>query len=157
FLNGLKSQDAKILVTSRLEEEKFGKKCTNYRLRDWGISRQRYWGCPIPVIYCKSCGVLPLPKEALPVLLPDDAVLGRQGNPLASHKTWRFTKCHICAGPAERETDTFDTFVDSSWYFMRYCSPHFKEPIDKEAVDYWMPVDQYIGGIEHAVMHLLYA
>lgn len=157
FLNGLKSHDAKILVTSRLEEEKFGKKCTNYRLRDWGISRQRYWGCPIPVIYCKSCGVLPLPKEALPVLLPDDAVLGMQGNPLASHKTWRFTKCHMCSGPAERETDTFDTFVDSSWYFMRYCSPHFKEPIDKEAVDYWMPVDQYIGGIEHAVMHLLYA
>ena len=126
-------------------------------MRDWGISRQRYWGCPIPVIHCESCGVVSVPKADLPVRLPDDVTFDKPGNPLDRHPTWKHVPCPKCAKPALRETDTFDTFVDSSWYYARFCSPKSSVPTDRAAVDYWLPVDQYIGGVEHAILHLLYS
>ncbi|MEQ9608167.1 MAG: class I tRNA ligase family protein, partial [Kiloniellaceae bacterium] len=134
-----------------------GEGTVQYRLRDWGISRQRYWGCPIPVIHCGKCGPQPVPVADLPVRLPDDVTFERPGNPLVHHASWKHTACPKCSGKAERDTDTMDTFVDSSWYFARFCSPRAESPMDRTAVDYWLPVDQYIGGIEHAILHLLYA
>ena len=134
-----------------------GKGVTNYRLRDWGISRQRYWGCPIPVVHCPACGVVPEKKENLPVRLPDDVSFDSPGNPLARHPTWAATTCPKCGAAARRETDTMDTFVDSSWYYARFTAPHAATPTDLAEADYWMNVDQYIGGIEHAILHLLYS
>ena len=157
FLDGLDVEAAKAAAIARVEAQGQGEGATVYRLRDWGVARQRGWGCPIPVVHCAKCGVVPLPKTALPVELPADLDFGRPGNALARHPTWKRTTCPDCAGPAERETDTLDTFVDSSWYFARFTDPHAAEPIDRQAADFWMPVDQYIGGIEHAVLHLLYA
>ena len=129
----------------------------NYRLRDWGASRQRYWGCPIPMIHCDDCGIVPVPEEDLPVLLPEDVTFDKPGNPLDDHMAWRRVDCPACGKPSLRETDTLDTFVDSSWYFARFCSPRADAPVDETAIRYWMPVDQYIGGIEHAILHLLYS
>jgi leucyl-tRNA synthetase len=134
-----------------------GKGVVNWRLRDWGVSRQRYWGCPIPVIHCTACGVVPVPKSELPLVLPEDVTFDRPGNPLDHHPTWKHTTCPNCGAAAVRETDTFDTFVDSSWYFARFCSPNAADPVNRAAVDHWLPVDQYIGGIEHAILHLLYS
>ena len=130
---------------------------TRFRLRDWGLSRQRYWGCPIPVVHCETCGVVPEAKENLPVLLPDDVSFDIPGNPLDRHPTWRDVTCPSCGGPALRETDTMDTFVDSSWYYARFTAPHADTPTDPDEVGYWMNVDQYIGGVEHAILHLLYS
>ena len=157
--DGLKSGAAKEHIADYLEKEGIGKKTVNYRLRDWGISRQRYWGNPIPMIYCDLCGVVPVPETDLPVVLPMDATFtGEGGNPLAKVDAFVNATCPQCGGAARRETDTMDTFVESSWYFLRYCCPDFVSgPLDKEKTEYWMSVDQYIGGIEHAVMHLLYA
>ena len=141
-----------------LEAMGLGKRQVNFRLRDWGISRQRYWGCPIPVIHCESCGVLPAPEASLPITLPEDVTFDRPGNPLDRHPTWKHVKCPQCGAPATRETDTMDTFVDSSWYFIRFTDPWIKTaPTDRKVADAWMPVDQYIGGIEHAILHLLYS
>lgn len=156
--SGMKNTEALPKMADWIEEKKFGKKAVNYKLRDWGISRQRYWGTPIPVVYCSKCGMAPVPEKELPVLLPEDVKFTGHGNPLAGSEKFIRTKCPKCGGAARRETDTMDTFVDSSWYFLRYCSPDEKDfAFDKKAVKYWMPVDQYIGGAEHAVMHLLYA
>jgi leucyl-tRNA synthetase len=157
FLNGLSIEDAKAEAIRRIEAMGRGQGSTVYRLRDWGVSRQRYWGCPIPIVHCKTCGPVPVPNDQLPVTLPDDVTFDQPGNPLLRHPTWRFTACPSCHQPAERETDTLDTFVDSSWYFARFTDPTAEEPISKAAADYWLPVDQYIGGVEHAVLHLLYA
>jgi len=157
FLNGLDVEAAKRAAIEALEQRGAGRGVVNWRLRDWGVSRQRYWGCPIPVIHCASCGIVPVPADQLPVRLPDDVTFDKPGNPLDHHPTWKHVACPRCGTPARRETDTFDTFVDSSWYFARYCSPHSDIPVDRAAVDHWMPVDQYIGGIEHAILHLLYA
>ena len=129
----------------------------NYRLRDWGISRQRYWGCPIPVIHCEVCGTLPVPHKDLPVVLPDDVKFDKPGNPLDHHPTWKHVHCPQCGGPAQRETDTMDTFVDSSWYYARFTAPGASTPTEPAAANAWLPVDQYIGGIEHAILHLLYS
>ena len=126
-------------------------------LRDWGVSRQRYWGCPIPVIHCDACGAQPVPEKDLPVRLPEDADFSVPGNPLERHPSWSKVNCPSCGKPARRDTDTCDTFVDSSWYFARFCSPTAAVPVTKEEADYWLPVDQYIGGVEHAILHLLYA
>ncbi|MGA0429625.1 MAG: leucine--tRNA ligase [Paracoccaceae bacterium] len=139
------------------EENNWGKGVTNFRLRDWGLSRQRYWGCPIPVVHCEACGVVAEKKENLPIALPDDVSFDIPGNPLDRHPTWRKCACPSCGQDALRETDTMDTFVDSSWYFARFTSPRAGTPTDKEDLDYWMNVDQYIGGVEHAILHLLYA
>ena len=157
FLDGLGVDAAKEKVARHLEHRGIGRREVNFRLRDWGVSRQRYWGCPIPVIHCESCGPVPVPEADLPVLLPDDANFDNPGNPLESHATWKHTPCPACGRGARRETDTLDTFVDSSWYFARFCSPRADAPVDKAAVGAWLPTDQYIGGIEHAVLHLLYA
>lgn len=138
-------------------EKNCGREKITYRLRDWGVSRQRYWGCPIPIIYCDNCGTVPVPLENLPVILPKDVDFSGGGNPLDNHKTWKYVSCPICQNNAIRETDTLDTFFDSSWYFMRYLSPRGQDYIDSEKVNKFLPVDQYIGGIEHAVLHLLYA
>jgi leucyl-tRNA synthetase len=157
FLDGLDIEAAKTEAVNRIEAMNQGQGATVYRLRDWGVSRQRYWGCPIPVIHCEACGPVGVPEEQLPVVLPDDVAFDMPGNPLLRHPTWRHTTCPTCGGKAERETDTLDTFVDSSWYFARFTDPTAAEPISKAAADHWMPVDQYIGGVEHAVLHLLYA
>ena len=158
--NGMENMKALDDIADFLSSIDRGRKTVEYRLRDWGISRQRYWGAPIPIIYCEKCGTVPVPESDLPVVLPLDVELrGEGGSPLARVKSFAETTCPNCNGPAKRETDTMDTFVESSWYFDRFCSPHFdKKPgLDKEAVHYWMPVDQYIGGIEHAILHLLYS
>jgi leucyl-tRNA synthetase len=158
FLDGLGVEDAKAKVIARLEEMGVGKGTIQYRLRDWLVSRQRYWGCPIPAIHCESCGVVPVPDKDLPVELPDDVTFDRPGNPLDRHPTWKHVPCPACGKPARRETDTFDTFIDSSWYFDRFTSPHLSTaPFDRDENHYWMPVDQYIGGVEHAILHLLYS
>ena len=157
FLDGLPVKEAKSAAIEKLEALKSGEGTVNYRLRDWGISRQRYWGCPIPIIHCNECGIVSVPKADLPVQLPEDVSFDKPGNPLDHHATWKHTTCPQCHAKAVRETDTFDTFVDSSWYFARFCSPKAQTPTTREAVDYWLPVDQYIGGIEHAVLHLLYS
>ena len=157
FLDGLEVDAAKRAAIEALERLGVGHGEVNWRLRDWGVSRQRYWGCPIPVIHCDACGVVPVPDEQLPVRLPEDVTFDRPGNPLDHHPTWKHVACPHCGAAARRETDTFDTFVDSSWYFARYCSPHADAPAVRAAVDHWMPVDQYIGGIEHAILHLLYS
>ena len=157
---GLKSEDAKRKIIEYFEKEFVGKKVINYKLRDWGISRQRYWGTPIPMIHCKECGTVPVKIEDLPITLPDDVKITGEGNPLEFHPTWKHTKCPICNEDALRETDTMDTFVESSWYFLRYtCKKELweKVPFEKQGVKYWMSVDQYVGGIEHAILHLLYA
>tara|TARA_E500000178_G_scaffold311102_1_gene326731 strand:+ start:782 stop:3292 length:2511 start_codon:yes stop_codon:yes gene_type:complete len=158
FLNGLDIQQAKEKIVKEIEKNNFGKKKILFRLKDWGVSRQRYWGCPIPIIYLEDGSVKPVDKSELPVLLPDDIDLSSQGNPLENHPTWKKTTDKQTGKVAIRETDTLDTFVDSSWYFLRFCSPNHKaSPFDSEKVNYWMPVDQYIGGIEHAILHLLYS
>jgi leucyl-tRNA synthetase len=157
FLDGLGVAAAKRRVIDELEKQGAGTGIVNWRLRDWGVSRQRYWGCPIPFIHCDDCGVVPVPDDQLPVRLPDDVDFAKPGNPLDNHPSWKHVACPKCAKPARRETDTCDTFVDSSWYYARFCSPRAAEPVTKGAVDGWLPVDQYIGGIEHAILHLLYS
>jgi leucyl-tRNA synthetase len=163
FLDGMTTDAAKEEVAKRLEGETRDKtpvaeRKVNFRLRDWGVSRQRYWGCPIPMIHCPKCDVVPVPDQDLPVTLPEDVTFDQPGNPLDRHPTWKHIACPACGGPAQRETDTMDTFVDSSWYFARYTDPWIDNaPTNRAAVDAWLPVDQYIGGIEHAVLHLLYS
>lgn len=157
FLNGLKPNDAKTIAINFLEENKLGTRIINYRLKDWGVSRQRYWGCPIPIIYCDDCGIVPANISDLPIKLPDDVVFDGRGNPIGNHSSWKNTACPKCSKSATRETDTFDTFFESSWYFTRYCDVKAARMTNKDMCDYWLPVDQYIGGIEHAILHLLYA
>ncbi|WP_281019256.1 MULTISPECIES: leucine--tRNA ligase [unclassified Minwuia] len=158
FLDGMTVPDAKAEIIDRIESAKTGERTVNFRLRDWGLSRQRYWGCPIPVIHCDSCGVVPVPAADLPVALPMDVTFDRPGNALDHHPTWRDVACPKCGADARRETDTMDTFVDSSWYFARFASADAADaPVRPEEFDYWLPVDQYIGGIEHAILHLLYS
>jgi len=162
FLNGMKTTDAFEAVVTKLSQQVLGnapqaERKVNFRLRDWGISRQRYWGCPIPVIHCEVCGVVPVPKKDLPVKLPDDVTFDVPGNPLDRHPTWRHVACPQCGHDARRETDTMDTFVDSSWYFTRFTAPWEDQPTDPKVANRWLPVDQYIGGIEHAILHLLYS
>ncbi len=158
FLNGLSIEKAQDEIIYYLESKKIGKKKINFRLRDWGISRQRYWGCPIPIIYREDGEILGVPDDQLPIELPDDIDLNQSGNPLANHPTWKYTKCSKTGLNAIRETDTLDTFVDSAWYFLRFCSANNnEEAFSKEDLDYWMPVDQYVGGVEHAILHLLYS
>jgi len=155
WLNGLGVTEAKEKAMSWLESEGIGERKVNFRLRDWGVSRQRYWGCPIPVIYCPDCGAVPVPEDQLPVVLPEDVTFMGVQSPIKQDPEWRKTRCPQCGGAAERETDTFDTFMESSWYFARYCSPGANGMVDERA-NYWLPVDQYIGGIEHAILHLMY-
>ncbi|MBN7761025.1 leucine--tRNA ligase [Nitratireductor aquibiodomus] len=162
FLDGMKPKAAFEEVANRLSSETIngrpvGERKVNFRLRDWGVSRQRYWGCPIPMIHCDDCGVVPVPKADMPVKLPDDIEFDRPGNPLDRHPTWKHVKCPKCGSDARRETDTMDTFVDSSWYFARFTAPWENDPTNPEAANEWLPVDQYIGGIEHAILHLLYS
>jgi len=158
FLNGLTINEGKEKIIAEIEKKNLGCRKTLFRLKDWGVSRQRYWGCPIPMIYLEDGSVVPVDKSELPVELPDDIDLKSKGNPLDTHPTWKNTKQKSTGKKAIRETDTLDTFVDSSWYFLRYCSPNNKKsPFDEKSVNYWMPVDQYIGGIEHAILHLLYS
>ena len=157
FLDGMEVEAAKREVIARAEKDGWGQGTTVWRLRDWGVSRQRYWGTPIPFIHCAACGVVPVPKDQLPVVLPEDVDFKTPGNPLLRHPTWKHVDCPKCGGKAERETDTLDTFVDSSWYFLRFASRPADKPFDREEVAKWLPVEQYIGGIEHAILHLLYA
>jgi leucyl-tRNA synthetase len=158
FINDLDTQKAKQKIIEELKKKNIGNSKVIYRLKDWGISRQRYWGCPIPIIYREDGEVLLVPEKDLPIKLPDDIDLKKPGNPLVNHPTWKYTTCHETGMKAVRETDTLDTFVDSSWYFLRFCSPEKNDkPFDVEEVNYWMPVDQYIGGVEHAILHLLYS
>ncbi len=158
FLNGLDVEKAKNKIIIEIEKKNIGQKKTLFRLKDWGVSRQRYWGCPIPMIYLEDGTVVPVEKSELPITLPDDIDLNSQGNPLDSHPNWKKTSQKSTGKKAVRETDTLDTFIDSSWYYLRFCSPdHSSSPFDQEKINYWMPVDQYIGGIEHAILHLLYS
>jgi leucyl-tRNA synthetase len=157
FLDGLTIEAAKDKIADLLEERGIGERKVNYRMRDWLLSRQRYWGCPIPVIHCEKDGIVPVPVDQLPVQLPEDVTFDKPGNPLDHHPTWKHVKCPKCGADAVRETDTMDTFVDSSWYQFRYTAPDAPTPTDKKALKIWAPVDQYIGGKEHAVLHLLYA
>ncbi len=157
FLDGMSVSDAKAAVIARIEASGHGEGKTVWRLRDWGVSRQRYWGTPIPFIHCEACGVVPVPKAQLPVVLPEDVDFKTPGNPLVRHPTWKHVDCPACGKPAQRETDTLDTFVDSSWYFLRFASQPSDRPFDPEMIAKWLPVEQYIGGIEHAILHLLYA
>tara|TARA_R110002124_G_scaffold149220_1_gene314970 strand:- start:105244 stop:107817 length:2574 start_codon:yes stop_codon:yes gene_type:complete len=158
FLDGLDIETAKTTIISKIEALGLGQGKTQYRIRDWGISRQRYWGCPIPMVHCADCGVVGVPEDQLPITLPEDVSFDEAGSPLANHPTWKNTTCPECGKDAQRETDTFDTFFESSWYFARFCdSQNQDKAFAKDKADYWLPVDQYIGGVEHAVMHLLYA
>ena len=158
FLNNLDVSTAKKKIINEIEKKKIGVRKTLYRLKDWGVSRQRYWGCPIPMIYLEDGSVVPVEKSELPIELPDNIDLNSQGNPLETHPDWKHTTHKATGKKAIRETDTLDTFVDSSWYFLRFCSPtHKSSPFDEKKINYWMPVDQYIGGIEHAILHLLYS
>ena len=163
FLDGMTVEQAKEEVARRLEQITLGgkpqaKRQVNYKLRDWGVSRQRYWGCPIPILHCETCGVVPVPAADLPVVLPEDVTFGQPGNPLDHHPTWKHVACPQCGGPATRETDTMDTFVDSSWYFVRFTDPaNATAATDPKTADHWLAVDQYIGGVEHAILHLLYS
>ncbi|MGB0161469.1 MAG: leucine--tRNA ligase, partial [Candidatus Puniceispirillaceae bacterium] len=155
--DGMDVEEGKRAAIAALEAAESGAGQTTYRLRDWGVSRQRYWGCPIPVIHCDSCGLVPVPEADLPVELPEDIDFEAPGNPLSNHPTWKHVSCPTCGGDAIREQDTFDTFFESSWYFLRFADPHHPQGFSREAASYWMPVDQYIGGVEHAVLHLLYS
>ena len=166
FLNGLAIEVAKKAAVAALESRGMGKAETNFRLRDWGVSRQRYWGCPIPVIYCESCGAVPVPEGQLPVTLPEDVSFDKPGNPLDYHPTWKHVDCPSCGAEARRETDTFDTFFESSWYFAQFTAKpgagatqaeRMGQQFSRDEAGQWLPVDQYIGGVEHAVLHLLYA
>ncbi|MEP7044883.1 MAG: class I tRNA ligase family protein, partial [Dokdonella sp.] len=153
--DGLDYRGAFDALATRFEQDGNGARRVNWRLRDWGVSRQRYWGCPIPIVYCAKCGAVPVPEDQLPVLLPEEVAFTGVKSPIKADPQWRKTTCPVCAGPAERETDTFDTFMESSWYYARYTSPGAASIVDGRA-NYWLPVDQYIGGIEHAILHLLY-
>ena len=157
FLDGMDVEDAKRAVIARAEGEGWGRGTTVYRLRDWGVSRQRYWGTPIPIVHCAACGAVPVPKDQLPVVLPEDVSFAVPGNPLDRHPTWKHVACPSCAADAVRETDTLDTFADSSWYFIRFASQPEDRPFDRAVAEQWLPVGQYIGGVEHAILHLLYA
>ena len=157
FLDGMGVEEGIAAAIEKIEAMGQGRGTTQYRLRDWGVSRQRYWGCPIPAIHCETCGVVPVPESDLPVKLPEEADFSVPGNPLDRHPTWKHVKCPKCGKDALRETDTMDTFVDSSWYFARFAAPHPEKPVAPDEADYWLPVDQYIGGVEHAILHLLYA
>ena len=157
FLDGMPVDAAKAAVIARAEADGWGRATTTWRLRDWGVSRQRYWGCPIPIIHCPACGAVPVPRDALPVVLPEDVTFDLPGNPLLRHPAWRHVPCPACGAAASRETDTLDTFTDSSWYFIRFASQPANMPFDPAIANRWLPVDQYIGGVEHAILHLLYA
>lgn len=159
FLDGMTVAEAQQAIINKLCEMGVGERKTFYKLRDWGVSRQRYWGCPIPMVHCEKCGIVPVPEESLPVLLPEDVTFDNAGNPLDKHPKWKDIACPVCGGAAHRETDTLDTFVDSSWYFLRFCmnDPNNPNLLDNADIAQWMPVDQYIGGVEHAILHLLYA
>ncbi len=157
WMDGMSVAEAKAAVIAKAQQEGWGQGETQYRLRDWGVSRQRYWGTPIPFIHCEHCGIVPVPKAQLPVVLPEDVDFQTPGNPLLRHPTWMHVDCPTCGKPSTRETDTLDTFVDSSWYFLRFASQPGDKPFDREAIAKWLPVEQYIGGIEHAILHLLYA